>query len=345
MSDQKSAGSKPITLSHVAREAGVSRATVSLVLRDSPLVATETRQRVRDAVEAVGYIYNRGAANLRASKTKTVGLLVPLISNPFFAELTIGVDAKLDAAGYVSFLANTGESIERQARFLRRMREQSVDGIVICPVAGSTRDVLNQLDAWHMPYVQALRYVSARDGDYVGADYELGVEQVTEHLIRLGHRRIALVGGDRAHSATFSRRKGFMTAMRRHDLPADLVLNVPPTRTAGMEAASTLLKMENPPTGAVCFNDVVALGLMVGLEYLNVRPGRDFAVTGIDDVEEAAVSFPALTTVSTSPRAVGELAADLLLRRIVTPALATERIILPTKLIVRGSSGVGRDVD
>ena len=339
MSDQKSAGSKPITLSHVAREAGVSRATVSLVLRDSPLVAPETRQRVRDAVEAVGYIYNRGAANLRASKTKTVGLLVPHISNPFFAELTIGVDSKLDAAGYVSFLANAGESLERQARFLRRMREQCVDGIVICPVAGSTRDVLNQLDAWNMPYVQALRYISSRDGDYVGADYELGVEQVTEHLIRLGHRRIALVGGDRAHSATLSRRNGFLTAMRRHDLLADVILNVPPTRIAGMEAASTLLNMENPPTGAVCFNDVVALGLMVGLERLNVRPGRDFAVTGIDDVEEAAVSYPALTTVSTSPRLVGELAADLLLRRIVTPTLPTERIILPTKLIVRGSSG------
>jgi LacI family transcriptional regulator len=97
--------------------------------------------------------------------------------------------------------------------------------------------------------------------------------------------------------------------------------------------------MENPPTGAVCFNDVVALGLMVGLERSNVKPGRDFAVTGIDDVEEAAVSYPALTTVSTSPRLVGELAADLLLRRIVTPTLPTERIILPTKLIVRGSSG------
>src|SRR4051794_35490485 len=136
------------TLADVAQHAGVSRATVSLVLRDSPLVAHSTRERVQAAVEELGYVYNRGAANLRAARTKAVGLLVPNLGNPFFAEMTAGVDEALDAAGYVAFLANTGESLERQDRFLKRMREQKVDGVVLCPAAGTPLSLLRLLRPW-----------------------------------------------------------------------------------------------------------------------------------------------------------------------------------------------------
>ena len=114
------------TLADVAQRAGVSRATASLVLRDSPLVARSTRERVQAAVEELGYVYNRGAATLRAARTKAVGLLVPNLANPFFAEMTAGLDDAFDAAGYVAFLANTGESLERQDRFLKRMPRKSV---------------------------------------------------------------------------------------------------------------------------------------------------------------------------------------------------------------------------
>jgi len=328
-----------VTLADVARTAGVSRATASLVLRKSPLVAAATRSRVHEAVKELGYIYNRGAANLRASRTHTVGLLISNINNPFFSELTVGVDAALDAAGYVAFLANTDESLDRQERFLKRMREQNVDGIILCPAVGSSREVLRQLMDWGVPCVQTLRFISAREGDYVGADYERGLEQVTEHLIRLGHRRIALVGGDKAHSATLARRAGFAAAMRRHQLADDLVLKLPPTRRTGVEAVGLLLGAADAPTAAVCFNDVVALGMMAGLHARGIRPGLDFAVTGVDDTLEAALSYPALTTVSTFSRQVGEAAAQLLLKRIDDPAGVSERIVLPTRLVVRKSCG------
>ena len=328
-----------ISLIDVANFAGVSRATASLVLRESPLVARATRERVNRAVEELGYVYNRGAANLRSQRTKTIGLLVSNINNPFFSELTIGVDATLDAAGYVAFLANTGESLDRQERFLRRMREQNVDGVVLCPVTGTSTSVLRRLESWKMPCVQTLRFVSAREGDYVGSDYELGLEQVTEHLIRLGHKRIAFVGGDRAHSATRERRVGFSAAMARHGLPEDLILTVPTTRQAGMDAVDTVLDVSKPATAAVCFNDIVAFGFMVGLQRRGIQPGTDFAVTGVDDVPDAAMSFPALTTVSTLSRQVGETAAELLLRRIENPNGVPERIKLPTRLFIRESSG------
>jgi LacI family transcriptional regulator len=327
------------TLADVARLAGVSRATASLVLRDSPRITPATRSRVKQAVEALGYVYNRGAANLRAYRTKTVGLLVCDLANPFFAEMTVGVDAALDAAGYVAFVANTAESVERQDRFLTRMREQNVDGVVMCPVAGSSPSLVRRLVQWRMPCVQALRYVSAKEGDYAGSDYDLGLGQVTGHLIRLGHRRIAFVGGDKAHSATAERRAGFINAMKRHALSPDLMIKTPLTRRAGAQAIAALLDRRDPPTAAVCYNDIVAFGVMVGLQSRGLRPGVDFAVTGVDDITEAAMSYPPLTTVSTSPRQVGETAAQLLLRRIADPLGGPERIILPTRLVIRQSCG------
>jgi LacI family transcriptional regulator len=331
-----------LTLADVAEKAGVSRATVSLVLRDSPLVARATRERVEAAVEQLGYIYNRGAANLRATRTKTVGLLIPNLANPFFAEMTAGMDDALDAAGYVAFVASTDESLDRQDRFLKRMREQRVDGVILCPAVGTTAQLLRQLREWQMPFVQSLRFVSERDGDYAGSDYFLGLEQVTEHLIRLGHRRVAFIGAERSDSAMTERQAGFAAAMRRHGLPADVVLKIPLTRRAGAEAVDTLLAGAQPPTAAVCFNDIVALGLIVGLQRRGLVAGKDFAVTGVDDLPDAAVNHPPLTTVATSPRQVGEASIKLLLQRIADPRHESERIILPTRLVVRQSCGALR---
>ena len=328
-----------VTLDEVARDAGVSRSTVSLVLRDSPLVAEGTRQRVRASMEALGYVYNRGAANLRASRTNTVGLLVCDVSNPFFAELTAGIDQVLDGAGVSTFLVNTNESPEKQERSLLRMRELNVDGVIVCPAAGSSPDLVERLRRWGMPFVQALRYLSARDGDYAGSDYQLGMEMITEHLIRLGHRRIALVGGNLVHSALSDRRAGFTNALRRHGLAADLIVKSPLNRRASAEAVGALLDRPDPPTAAIGFNDIVAFGMMLGLTDRGLEPGRDFAVAGFDDVSEAALSRPALTTVSTLPFQIGQEAAQLLLRRVAEPDGAPERVILPTRLIIRESCG------
>lgn len=332
-------GRSRITLTEVANRAGVSRSTVSLVLRDSPLVAAETRDRVQAAIEELGYIYNRGAANLRAARTNVVGLLICELNNSFYAELTAGMDDALDAEGVVAFMANTAESPERQDRFLQRMREHNVDGVILCPTAGTEPALLERLRRWHLPCVQALRFVSARDGDYAGVDYAFGVEMTAEHLIRLGHTRIAFIGGNLAHSATFERRAGFSAAMRRHGLSPDLVVRCPPTRRAGVEAIGALLDRPDPPTAALCYNDLVAFGVMLGLENRGLRAGRDVAVTGFDDVPEAAMSRPALTTVAASARQIGQEAARLLLRRIADPQGSPERVILSTRLVVRESCG------
>ncbi|MTJ82477.1 MAG: substrate-binding domain-containing protein [Telmatospirillum sp.] len=332
-----------VSLADVAREAGVSRATAALVLRESPLVAAATRDRVRKAVLDLGYIYNRGAANLRAKRTKAVGLVIWEIDNPCLAQVSMGMDSVFDAAGYVTYLANTVESVDRQERFLQRMLEQNVDGVILCPAVGTPVGLLDTLAQWGMPYVQILRQVSARSGDYyVGPDYQLGVEQATEHLIRLGHRRIALIGGEKSHSAAVARRTGFLASMGRHGLATDLIVRTPNTRESGAEAVKALLDLADPPTAAICFNDIVAFGVMVGLQQRNLRPGPDFAVIGTDDVPEASMSFPTLSTISTSPRQIGVEAAQLLLRRLDRPDAPPERVILSPRLMIRESSGPAR---
>ena len=336
---EERSGRARITLTEVASHAGVSRSTVSLVLRGSPLVAQETRDRVQASIAELGYIYNRGAANLRAARTDVVGLLVCEINNPFYGELTAGVEEVLDEKGVVAFLANTAESLERQDRFLQRMREQNVDGVILCPATGTQPDVLDRLHQWQVPCVQALRFLSGRDGDYAGVDYQFGMEMVTEHLIRLGHRRIAFIGSVLTHSATQARRSGFTAAMRRHGLPSDLVARCPLTRRAGAELVGSLLERPDPPTALACHNDVLAFGVMLGLEARGLKPGRDIAVTGFDDVPEASLSRPALTTVATTPRQIGQEAARLLLRRIADPQGSLERVILPSRLVVRESCG------
>lgn len=328
-----------VTLADVAARAGVSRATASLVLRESPLVAAATRARVLEAGKALGYVYHRAAANLRGRRTMAIGLLVCEITNPFYSEFTAAIDEFLDTEGYVAFLANTLESFDRQTRFLQRMREQGVDGVIFCPAVGTPAGVLHELRAWGLPAVQALRHASPSFGDYVGVDYELGVVQAAEHLIRLGHRRIAFVGGERAYSAAAERHAGFTATLRRHGLTPDLMVKTPLSRRAGSDAVAALLERADPPTAAICFNDVVAFGMMAGLQRRGLWPGRDFAVIGMDDVPEAAVAHPALTTVATSARQIGQEAARLLLRRIAAPAGASERIILPPRLIVRESCG------
>ena len=151
------------TVKDIARHAGVSAATVSLVLRNSPLVAATTRAGVQSSMDSLGYVYHRAAANLRMRLTHTVGLVICEITNPFYAELAAGIDDALDQAGWVAFVANTAESPARQSRFIARMREHRVDGILLAPAEGTAADVVDELKRNGVPVVQMLRRVGGQE--------------------------------------------------------------------------------------------------------------------------------------------------------------------------------------
>lgn len=329
------------TLSDVARRASVSRATASLVLRDSPLVAAETRRRVEDAMRQLDYVAHRGAAGLRTRRSGSVGLIVTDVSNPFFAELTTGVEERLDDAGRVVLLGSSGDAPAKQERLLGTMREYNADGLLLCPAEGAEDGTVRLLRRRRPPVVLLVRYLPAVEADYVGVDNVTGAELGTEHLIAHGHRRIAFIGGPAHSSARRDRLQGYADTLRRHGLPVAEVLTPvsAPTRDGGLAAIRALLAFDESPTAALCYNDVVAFGVMLGVQAAGQVVGRDLAVVGCDDIAEAALWSPPLTTLSISPRAIGAGAADLLLERIDRPDEAPRQIILTPALRVRASCG------
>jgi LacI family transcriptional regulator len=336
---EKTRTSRP-TLLDIAADAGVSRATVSLVIRDVPTVAAATRKRVLRSIKKLGYIYHRGAASLRTQQSHAIGLIVSDIANPFFAEVIVAIEERLALAGLVTLLGNTSEDHAKQERLLRTMREFPADGILICPSLdqGSSREpALNAGDL--LPIVAFARRIPGLD--YAGVDNAHGAHLAVDHLHSIGHRRIAFLGGNPQRSTGEERLQGYRRALARLELPFDPLLVLPsvPNRRGGHDGIRKLLKLGDPPTAALCFNDVVALGAMEALQRSGLKPGADFGIVGFNNIPEAAQSVPGLTTVDTAPRQLGEAAAELLLKRIERRDASKQTVILQPRLVLRESCG------
>jgi LacI family transcriptional regulator len=333
-----------VTLLDVARDAGVSRATASLVIRKSPLVAEATRLKVEETLDRLGYVYNMGAASMRAARSNTVGVVIPNLGNPFFAELLSGIEQALEDAGMVVVLANSRESAAKQEKIIQRMRERGVDGLIVCPAAQTKAALLAKAAGWGLPIVQALRHVSESKGDYAGADYAGGMRQAVDHLVGLGHRRILFVAAGAMHSAHAERLAGFRAAAAAHGLDPELRIEVA-LSGAGAEAAERMVSHPDRPTAAICFNDLVAAGLSNGLSDRGVRVGSEISIVGFDDLAEAELVRPRLTSIAAFPEAIGETAAGLLLDRLASPDRPFRRIVNLTELVERQSSGPAKTLD
>jgi len=326
-----------VTLLDIAADAGVSRATASLVIRNVPSVAETTRKRVLRSIKRLGYIYHSGAASLRTQQSNAIGLIVSDITNPFFAEASVAIEERLAAANYVTLLGNTSEDRAKEDRVLKTMREFPAQGILICPALEGNASGGASALAGRIPIVAFARRASGLD--YAGVDNAQGAQLAVEHLYQLGYRRIAFIGGNPNSSASQERVEGYQRALTRSGLQFDplLVIASAPTRRGGYESVQKLLQIEDRPTAALCFNDVVALGVIEAIQLAGLKVGADFGVIGFNNIPDAAYSFPALTTVDTSPRQLGDAAAELLLKRIERPESPTRSIILQPRLIVRES--------
>ncbi|NTG90914.1 LacI family DNA-binding transcriptional regulator [Agrobacterium rhizogenes] len=328
-----------VTLIDVAREAGVSRATASLVIRNSPLAAVKTRERVEAAIARLGYVRNLTAARLRASQTRMVGLIVPNLTNPFFAELLSGVEEIIDDAGLIVILANSHDSACRQSALMRRMREHGVDGIILCPASDTTGDFLDDQREWQLSVVQVLRHIT-RSVDYVGVDYAGGMNSAVDYLVSLGHERIAFAIQGGLHSAFEERSLAFDRAMSRHNLNAGFIVRVPETLAEIAQTAVPLLFAGMTlPTATICFNDIVAMGLSSGLYDHNIRVGHDHSIIGFDHVRNGEAMRPRLTSVSTYSDVVGRRAAQRLLVRLADPNREVEWDVIKTDLHIGDSCG------
>jgi len=331
-----------VTVTDIANAIGVSRATVSLVLRGSPLVHVDTRARVEAELKRQRYVYNRGAANLRRRTSSSVALVINDLANPFFAEFAAGVDEALGEKGYVTLLGSTGESPERQQAVLTSLMEHTPAGVILSPAEGSDAAQLHKvLDARTNVLLFNRELSGADDWGFLGLDNQNGAQLATEHLISLGHRRIAFYGGHADSSSCRQRRAGHALAMEKAGLPVDAawLIESAPNRLEAAARTGELFGEHVAPTAAVCYNDTVALGLMLGLMARGIQPGKGFAVTGFDDIPEAAVTTPPLTTLAANPRERGRQAAQLVLRQLEQPDRAPEKTIAPVTLSIRESSG------
>ncbi len=329
-----------VTLQDIAHRLDVSTATVSLALRGSPLVADATRLKVQAAARTLGYVYNRSAASLRTARTNMIGVGFHDITNPYFAELLAAIEEKMAAKGHSLLLGVYGEDVRRQERVLTTFREYRPDGIIACPAGGTDAEAYRSLIEAGIPVVQISREIEGEGLDFVGSDDVRGMEMAVRHLHGLGHRRIALIGGNDRISTGRARRLGYRTTLAALGLSVEpqLVIEGFGTRDTGFVGIQALLALPEPPTAAVCFNDLAAFGAMLGLRHGGREAGRDFALIGCDDVSEAAQWYPGLTTIRNHQDEMGAKAAELLIERITDPMRAPRRILIEPTLVVRGSA-------
>jgi DNA-binding LacI/PurR family transcriptional regulator len=330
------------TLMDVARHCGVSRATVSLVLNDSPLVADQTAERVRQAMSELGYVYNRAAAALRTRRSDAVGVVMTQITNPYFAEFAAGLQDVLTESGTVPLLAVSGEDRELQHRLVTSLVERNVDGIVLIPAHGTRAADLP--DLLGTPLVLMARRLPDVDVDYVGAENREGGYAAAEHLYSHGCRKIAFVGGYLDASAREERAGGVSAFLIDHGLalPEELSLTCEPLRPPAREATKLLLTDHPEVDGIVCFSDVVAFGVLDAVADLGLRVGSDVRVIGFDDVHDAGLNRPSLSSVTVPARETGRRAAQLVLERAAGSTEPTVREEFPTKLEPRETCGCPR---
>jgi LacI family transcriptional regulator len=335
-----------ITIIDVARAASVHPSTVSRVLngRAELSLLPETRDRVTAAAKRLGYRPSALARSLRLRRTFTLGMLVPDITNPFFPPIIKGVEDTAQARGYNLILCNTMDSPEREATYLRVLRERQVDGLLIASsfMADST---IAQLRAEKFPYVLLNRAPRGGEDLAVLPDNRAGVTSAIEHLIELGHRRIGLVAGPQTTMTGQERLAAARAALRRHRIAADDGLVGIAERfseEAGYRAAWQLLRGIEPPTAIFGANDLIALGALRVAREAGLGVPRDLSIVGFNDIPLAELLEPPLTTVRVPQQEMGVEAATLLIAQLDGEAIPRRRVVLEANLIVRGSTAVPR---
>jgi LacI family transcriptional regulator len=326
----------------VASLAGVAVGTVSNVLNHPDLVRPLTRARVEAAMEELGFIPNGSARQLRAGRSRCLGLVVLDVTNPFFTEVARGVEDYAQAAGYAVILCNSDEAHDKERQYLRVLEEQRVRGILITPVHGRSPE-LRRIRDRGTPVVLLDRPGSAGQCS-VAVDDRRGGEIAVSHLLALGHRSIALVNGPTAIRQCADRRKGAYHAVEQAGLdPAAVLteLTVPAMNArGGAAAADDLRRAARAATAVFCTNDMLALGLLRGLGQAGATVPGDIAVVGYDDIEFVADAAVPLTSVRQPKYQLGRAAAELLLEEADRPdEHEHRRIIFTPELVVRASSG------
>jgi LacI family transcriptional regulator len=333
-----------VTIHDVARLAAVSPKTVSNVVNRPEMVSPETRARVERAIAELRYRPNAAARRLVTGRSGVIGLLISDITNPAYPEMVERVVMRAKASDYSVIVCNTQSDAEHVTDYIELLIQQSVDGVVMT-TASRFSDAAHRLSDRDIPVVLANRAIENSRVDYVGADNFRGGYLATQHLIKLGHQRIAHVHGTLDASTALGRSAGYRSALEKANLPFEneRLVGGEYSRAGGYAAARLLMALAQPPTAIFAANDVTALGVMDGLSDLGRRVPEDVAVVGFDDIPFASLRSIGLTSIHTGYAGIAQEALDLLLYKIAhkdepaSPEVTCR--IHPVHLVVRRTCG------
>ncbi|MET0135877.1 MAG: LacI family DNA-binding transcriptional regulator [Kibdelosporangium sp.] len=333
---------RAVSIRDVATLAGVSLGTVSNVLNKPDMVSAATRARVHAAMTQLGFVRNESARQLRAGRSRTLAYVMIDGTNPFFTDVAQGIEQEVEAHDLSLFMCNSDNRAERELSYLGRLEQQRVQGILVTPVDPEA-PILDELPRRGTPVVIVDRTRSANTHCSVAVDDVLGGSLAVEHLVEMGHTRIAFAGGPLSLGQVRERLEGARRAMARAGLDPDQLISVETSALTVAEGRNvgeriSGLPVKARPTAVFCANDLLALGLLQQSVSTKVRVPEDLAIVGYDDIEFAAAAAVPLTSVRQPRRLLGRTAAALLLKEVQDPEHRHEQVLFTPELVVRRSS-------
>jgi DNA-binding LacI/PurR family transcriptional regulator len=334
-----------VSIKDIARAAGVSHSTVSRALGDSSLVSADTKARIKRLAHEMGYSPDAQARSLVMGRTRTIGVVVTTITDPFIAEIVQAIESTAHDNDYSVVLSSSNTEPEREIAAVEMLQSKRVDGVI---VTSSRVGALYQtyLDRLGVPVVLINSHREER-GNYtfsVTVDSRHGGYLATEHLLRLGHRRIAYVTGPADHSDDLARLEGYCQALTGAGLAFEPGLVVPGTGRAGggEQALPVLIGLDEPPTAVFCYNDMTAIGLLCAARQAGLSVPRDLSIVGFDDIPFASYVYPPLTTIAQPKFGMGRQAVQMVLDLLESKDVEDRQvanIVVQGQLVVRESSG------
>jgi LacI family transcriptional regulator, galactose operon repressor len=330
------------TITDVAAEAGVHPSTVSRVLTGhaGSTIRPATRQRVLAATDRLGYRPSALARSLRLQRTLTLGMLVPDITNPFFSSIIKGAEDAARQRGYDLILCNSEDDPQREATYLRVLRDRQVDGLLIAS-SQMANDTITELREEAFPFVLLNRATESAEDLAVVVDNHAAAVEVVSHLAALGHRRVGHIAGPQNTTTGVDRLEGYRAGVLAHGLADEPELVVEATafsEEAGRRALGIMLAGSARPTAVFGANDLIAIGMLQRLRENGAPVPGDFSIVGFNDIPLAGLLEPALTTVRVPQLEMGVAGANLLIDRLEGRPIGNVRLTLPTELVVRASS-------
>lgn len=338
MAKRDKKANKPPTIFDIANESGFSYSTVSRTLNDFEFVKPSTREKVLQVAKELGYVPNQQARSLAGGRSNLIGVLVPTLSNGYVSEIIRGIDEELTTSNYNLILYTTHRHRGKESAYVATIMNGGADGLLLVVPSIST-PYLDALRDHNFPYVLVDQFDKTERSLGVNATNRQGAYEATQYLIELGHREIGFIAGLRNLASAIERIEGYKTAHKEHDIPIrdEYITQGDFQEGGGYEATQQLLALPSRPTAIFASNDLSAFGAMEAIREQGLRIPEDVSIVGFDDIPQASVTYPKLTTVRQPLVQMGRGAVSMLLEHLEYPSDEIHHVTLETQLIVRDS--------